>query len=146
MIGGSSRDILSSSPVPVVVVRPESKVKKHLRKRQADPKRRSYHALVDGSGHGTSSSHGAAGDSLGDYTSQHDSSTVPEEAVSTASTTGPPGVGSSSLDDRTSTDLEDELPLTRPKSSSSFSSSLKARPVGGAHHFPHRRSGSGDAH
>lgn len=30
----------------VVVVRPEAKVAKHLRERQADPKRRSYHALV----------------------------------------------------------------------------------------------------
>ncbi|CAO1613963.1 unnamed protein product [Jaminaea pallidilutea] len=46
MIGGSSRDILATSPVPVVVVRPEAKVAKHLRARQADPKRRSYHALV----------------------------------------------------------------------------------------------------
>ncbi|CAO1618770.1 unnamed protein product [Parajaminaea phylloscopi] len=46
MIGGSSRDILLRSPVPVVVVRPENKVAKHLRERQADPKRRSYHALV----------------------------------------------------------------------------------------------------
>ncbi|PWN30530.1 adenine nucleotide alpha hydrolases-like protein [Jaminaea rosea] len=46
MIGGSSRDILLRSPVPVVVVRPEAKVAKHLRERQADPKRRSYHALV----------------------------------------------------------------------------------------------------
>lgn len=46
MIGGSSRDILLRSPVPVVVVRPEAKVAKHLRARQADPKRRSYHALV----------------------------------------------------------------------------------------------------
>lgn len=46
MIGGNSRDILSRSPVPVVVVRPEAKVAKHLRQRQADPKRRSYHHLV----------------------------------------------------------------------------------------------------
>lgn len=45
-IGSCSRDILNLSPVPVVIVRPEAKVKKHLAKRQNDPKRRSYHDLV----------------------------------------------------------------------------------------------------
>lgn len=45
-MGSSSRDILNRSPVPVVIVRPEAKVKKHLAKRQNDPKRRSYHDLV----------------------------------------------------------------------------------------------------
>lgn len=39
-------DILNRSPVPVVIVRPQAKVKKHLAKRQNDPKRRSYHDLV----------------------------------------------------------------------------------------------------
>jgi nucleotide-binding universal stress UspA family protein len=51
MLGGSSmgsvsRDILNRCPVPVVIVRPEAKVRKHLVKRQNDPKRRSYHDLV----------------------------------------------------------------------------------------------------
>lgn len=50
MIGGSSRDILSRSPVPVVVVQPSNASKKHLKQRQNDPKRRSYHRLVGGSG------------------------------------------------------------------------------------------------
>ncbi|PWN52265.1 adenine nucleotide alpha hydrolases-like protein [Violaceomyces palustris] len=47
-MGHVSRDILSTSPVPVVVVRPEAKVQKHLKKRLNDPKRRSYHDLVKG--------------------------------------------------------------------------------------------------
>lgn len=50
MIGGSSRDILSRSPVPVVVVQPSNASKKHLKQRQNDPRRRSYHRLVGGSG------------------------------------------------------------------------------------------------
>ncbi|PWO00561.1 hypothetical protein FA09DRAFT_327980 [Tilletiopsis washingtonensis] len=45
-MGSVSREILSRSPVPVVVVRPEAKVRKHRKKRQEDPKRRSYHDLV----------------------------------------------------------------------------------------------------
>lgn len=45
-MGSCSRDILNRSPVPVVIVRPEAKVRKHLAKRQNDPKRRSYHDLV----------------------------------------------------------------------------------------------------
>lgn len=49
-MGHVSRDILTSSPVPVVVVRPEAKVQKHLNKRQNDPKRRGYHNLVKGNG------------------------------------------------------------------------------------------------
>lgn len=47
-MGHVSRDILISSPVPVVVVRPEAKVQKHLKKRLNDPKRRGYHNLVKG--------------------------------------------------------------------------------------------------
>ncbi|KAN0061712.1 hypothetical protein ACQY0O_005704 [Thecaphora frezii] len=47
-MGHVSRDILLTSPVPVVVVRPEAKVQKHLKKRLNDPKRRSYHDLVKG--------------------------------------------------------------------------------------------------
>ncbi|KAK0552454.1 hypothetical protein OC845_001720 [Tilletia horrida] len=46
VVGSVSREILSRSPVPVIVVRPENKVEKHLKKRQADPKRRSYHDLM----------------------------------------------------------------------------------------------------
>ncbi|KAI9513526.1 hypothetical protein F5148DRAFT_1156329 [Russula earlei] len=38
-IGGVSKYCLSHSPVPVIVVRPESKVRKALDKRRADPKR-----------------------------------------------------------------------------------------------------------
>ncbi|PWN92357.1 hypothetical protein FA10DRAFT_228812, partial [Acaromyces ingoldii] len=45
-MGSCSRDILNRSPVPVVIVRPEAKVRKHLAKRANDPKRRSYHDLV----------------------------------------------------------------------------------------------------
>ncbi|KIS71684.1 uncharacterized protein UMAG_00125 [Mycosarcoma maydis] len=50
IMGHVSRDILSSSPVPVVVVRPEAKVQKHLKKRLNDPKRRGYHNLLKGAG------------------------------------------------------------------------------------------------
>ncbi|KAL9939467.1 hypothetical protein V8E36_001284 [Tilletia maclaganii] len=46
IVGSVSREILSHSPVPVIVVRPENKVEKHLKKRQNDPKRRSYHSLM----------------------------------------------------------------------------------------------------
>ncbi|KDN46993.1 hypothetical protein K437DRAFT_223350 [Tilletiaria anomala UBC 951] len=49
-IGHVSRDLLSRSPVPVVVVRPEAKVQKHLKKRLNDPARRGYHDLIKGSG------------------------------------------------------------------------------------------------
>jgi hypothetical protein len=38
-VGGVSKYCLSHSPVPVVVVRPESKVRKARDKRRADPKR-----------------------------------------------------------------------------------------------------------
>ena len=38
-MGGVSKYCLSHSPVPVIVVRPESKVRKTLDKRRADPKR-----------------------------------------------------------------------------------------------------------
>lgn len=50
-MGHVSRDILSRSPVPVVVVRPEAKVQKHLKKRLNDPSRRHYHDLVTKSGY-----------------------------------------------------------------------------------------------
>ena len=49
-MGHVSRDILSRSPVPVVVVRPEAKVQKHLKKRLNDPTRRHYHDLITKSG------------------------------------------------------------------------------------------------
>lgn len=47
MIGHVSRDILQRSPVPVVVVRPEAKVRKHLNKRIKNPSRRAYRNLVN---------------------------------------------------------------------------------------------------
>lgn len=46
MIEDTTSELLNRSPVPVVIVRPHAKVKKHLAKRQKDPKRRSYHDLV----------------------------------------------------------------------------------------------------
>ncbi|KAK4685967.1 hypothetical protein P7C73_g4169, partial [Tremellales sp. Uapishka_1] len=45
-MGSVSRFAVSHSPVPVIVVRPERKVKKTLAKRQNDPKRGQYAALV----------------------------------------------------------------------------------------------------
>ncbi|KAL0247112.1 hypothetical protein I308_104147 [Cryptococcus tetragattii IND107] len=45
-MGSVSRFCVSHSPVPVIVVRPERKVKKHLEKRQNDPKRGQYAAIV----------------------------------------------------------------------------------------------------
>ncbi|KAL7425189.1 hypothetical protein Q5752_000877 [Cryptotrichosporon argae] len=45
-MGSVSRFVVSHSPVPVIVVRPERKVKKTLQKRQNDPKRGQYAALV----------------------------------------------------------------------------------------------------
>jgi len=45
-MGSVSRYAVSHSPVPVIVVRPERKVKKTLEKRQADPKRGQYAALL----------------------------------------------------------------------------------------------------
>jgi hypothetical protein len=38
-MGSISKYCLSHSPVPVIVVRPERKVKKNVEKRKADPKR-----------------------------------------------------------------------------------------------------------
>ncbi|GFZ49738.1 hypothetical protein JCM24511_07141 [Saitozyma sp. JCM 24511] len=49
-MGSVSRFAVSHSPVPVIVVRPERKVKKTLEKRQADPKRGQYAALVGPNG------------------------------------------------------------------------------------------------
>ncbi|KAG7580000.1 hypothetical protein FFLO_00208 [Filobasidium floriforme] len=45
-MGSVSRYCVSHSPVPVIVVRPERKVKKTLAKRQNDPKRQKYKAMV----------------------------------------------------------------------------------------------------
>lgn len=47
-MGSVSRYCLAHSPVPVITVKPERKVKKHLAKRKADPTRGSYAAMVDG--------------------------------------------------------------------------------------------------
>ncbi|CAD6890287.1 unnamed protein product [Tilletia controversa] len=63
VVGSVSREILSRSPVPVIVVRPENKVEKHLKKRQADPKRRSYHDLMANALHGHIHSHSRSGSS-----------------------------------------------------------------------------------
>lgn len=49
-MGSVSRHAVSHSPVPVIVVRPERKVKKSLNKRQADPKRGQYAALLGSEG------------------------------------------------------------------------------------------------
>jgi hypothetical protein len=38
-VGSVSKYCLSNSPVPIIVVRPERKVRKVLAKRRADPKR-----------------------------------------------------------------------------------------------------------
>lgn len=38
-MGSVSRYVLIHSPVPIIVVRPERKVKKAVQKRKADPKR-----------------------------------------------------------------------------------------------------------
>jgi hypothetical protein len=45
-MGSVSRFAVSHSPVPVIVVRPERKVKKTLAKRQNNPKRGQYAALL----------------------------------------------------------------------------------------------------
>lgn len=45
-MGSVSRYCISHSAVPVIVVRPEAKVKKSMLKREKDPKRKSYVALL----------------------------------------------------------------------------------------------------
>ncbi|CED83048.1 UspA [Phaffia rhodozyma] len=49
-MGSVSRYCISHSAVPVIVVRPEAKVKKSMAKREKDPKRKSYLALLGTSG------------------------------------------------------------------------------------------------
>ncbi|ODN72887.1 hypothetical protein L202_08310 [Cryptococcus amylolentus CBS 6039] len=49
-MGSVSRFSVSHSPVPVIVVRPERKVRKHLQKRQNDPKRGQYAAILGPNG------------------------------------------------------------------------------------------------
>lgn len=41
-----TRFLIWQSPVPVIIVRPEDRVRKHLSKRMADPRRREYQNLV----------------------------------------------------------------------------------------------------
>ncbi|KAK0537238.1 hypothetical protein OC842_001695 [Tilletia horrida] len=65
VVGSVSREILSRSPVPVIVVRPETKVEKHLKKRQANPARRSYHDLMANALHGHSHGNKASTHVLG---------------------------------------------------------------------------------
>ncbi|WWC73672.1 uncharacterized protein I206_107644 [Kwoniella pini CBS 10737] len=62
-MGSVSRFAVSHSPVPVIVVRPERKVKKTLAKRQNDPKRGQYAAIVgpDGLALSRSRSRGSTG-------------------------------------------------------------------------------------
>ncbi|EIW71375.1 universal stress protein [Tremella mesenterica] len=62
-MGSVSRYAVSHSPVPVIVVRPERKVKKTLEKRQNDPKRGQYAAIVgpEGLSLSRSRSRGSAG-------------------------------------------------------------------------------------
>lgn len=47
-MGSVSRYCVSHSPVPVIVVRPERKVKKSIAKRQNDPKRDGYKEMAGG--------------------------------------------------------------------------------------------------
>ncbi|WFD33958.1 hypothetical protein MCUN1_000786 [Malassezia cuniculi] len=45
-LGSISKYLIWQSPVPVIIVRPEDRVRKHLSKRMADPRRREYQSLV----------------------------------------------------------------------------------------------------
>ena len=45
-MGSVSKYCLSHSPVPIIVVRPESKVRKAMAKRRADPKRGKHFAVM----------------------------------------------------------------------------------------------------
>ena len=45
-LGSISKFLIWQSPVPVIIVRPEDRVRKHLSKRMADPRRREYQNLV----------------------------------------------------------------------------------------------------
>jgi hypothetical protein len=49
-MGSVSRYAVSHSPIPVIVVRPERKVKKYLEKRQNNPKRGHYAQIVGPNG------------------------------------------------------------------------------------------------
>ncbi|WFD42633.1 hypothetical protein MPSI1_001279 [Malassezia psittaci] len=45
-LGNLSKSLIWQSPVPVIIVRPEDRVKKHLLKRMSDPRRHEYYDLV----------------------------------------------------------------------------------------------------
>lgn len=45
-LGNLSKALIWQSPVPVIIVRPEDRVKKHLWKRMSDPRRHEYYDLV----------------------------------------------------------------------------------------------------
>ncbi|PKI85627.1 hypothetical protein MVES1_000510 [Malassezia vespertilionis] len=45
-LGNLSKTLIWQSPVPVIIVRPEDRVQKHLSKRMADPRRHEYYDLV----------------------------------------------------------------------------------------------------
>lgn len=45
-LGNMSKALIWQCPVPVIIVRPEDRVRKHLSKRLADPRRREYSELM----------------------------------------------------------------------------------------------------
>lgn len=45
-LGNLSKSLIWQSPVPVIIVRPEDRIQKHLFKRLADPRRHEYMHLV----------------------------------------------------------------------------------------------------
>lgn len=45
-LGNLSKSLIWQSPVPVIIVRPEDRIQKHLYKRLADPRRHEYMQLV----------------------------------------------------------------------------------------------------
>ena len=51
--GSVSKYCLQSSPIPVIVVRPETKRAKKKKKRLADPNRRTYNTILEQTGYGT---------------------------------------------------------------------------------------------
>lgn len=45
-LGNLSKSLIWQSPVPVIIVRPEDRVKKHFSKRMNDPRRHEYFDLI----------------------------------------------------------------------------------------------------
>lgn len=46
-LGNLSKSLIWQSPVPVIIVRPQDRVQKHLSKRMADPRRHEYYDLIE---------------------------------------------------------------------------------------------------